>query len=373
MKKVLIALAALLSVSACSTSAADLPLPGSKLSGPSYELTAQMDDALNLAVGAPVKLNGVTVGRVNAVTAHDFIARISMDVRTSAQLHDGANIRLRSTTPLGELFVDVTDKPDGALLADGDAIGADDATAAPTVEDTLASASMLINGGGLGQLQTIVREANEALDGREGTARELLDTLNRTMESFNGSSAEIDATLDALADLSEVLHRRDATIDKALVDVEPAARVLSDSTDDLAKLLQSVDKLSTTTTRVVRETRADFLATLQELGPVLDQLVSLKGEFGKGLDALVAFAEAIDQGVPGNYLNVILRFQGSVDLGVPNFPIVGDLGIEPIKIPDDLIEQLPLPPALKDLIQPGSSKESGTGLPGLLSNLGGAR
>lgn len=296
-----------------------------------------------------------------------------MDVRKSAQLHDGANIRLRSTTPLGELFVDVTDKPEGALLADGDAIGADDATAAPTVEDTLASASMLINGGGLGQLQTIAREANEALDGREGTARELLSNLNSTMESFNGSSAEIDATLDALADLSEVLHQRDATIDKALVDVAPAARVLSESTDDLAKLLQSVDKLSTTTVRVVRETRADFLATLEQLGPVLDQMVSLKGEFGKGLASLVAFAEAIDNGVPGNYLNVYLRFQGSISLGVPNLPIVGDLGIDPVNLPDDLLDQLPLPPALKDLIKPGSSKESRGGLPELLSNLGGER
>ncbi len=373
MKKLGLALAAVLTVSACGTSAADLPLPGSKLSGPSYEITAQMDDALNLAVGAPVKLNGVTVGRVNDVTAHDFIARISMDVRTSAQLHDGANIRLRSTTPLGELFVDVTDKSDGALLADGDAIGADDATAAPTVEDTLASASMLINGGGLGQLQTIVREANEALDGRVGTARELLDTLNRTMDNFNGSSAEIDATLDALADLSEVLHRRDATIDKALVEVEPAARVLSDSTDDLVKLLRSVDQLSTTTTRVVRETRADFLSTLQELGPILDQMVSLKGEFGAGLDSLVTFARAIDEGVPGNYLNVFLRFQGSISLGVPNFPIIGDLGIEPIKIPDDLLDQLPIPPTLKDMIKPGSSQQSGGGLPALLANLGGGR
>ncbi len=373
MKRLVLALATILTVSACGTSAADLPLPGSKLSGASYEITAQMDDALNLAVGAPVKLNGVTVGRVNEVTAHDFIARISMDVRRSAQLHHGANIRLRSTTPLGELFVDVTDKPDGDLLADGDLIGADDASAAPTVEDTLASASMLINGGGLGQLQTIVREANEALDGREGTARELLDKLNRTMDNINGSSAEIDATLDALADVSEVLHRRDTTIDKALVEVEPAARVLADSTDDLAKLLQSVDKLSSTTTRVVRETRADFLLTLQELGPVLDQMVSLKGQFGKGLDALVAFAEAIDKGVPGNYLNVFLRFQDSISLGVPSFPIVGDLGIEPITISDDLLEQLPLPPTLKDLISPGSTKESGTGLPGLLSNLGGER
>lgn len=372
MKKSVIAIVALMSLSACGTSAADLPLPGSKLSGPSYEITAAIDDALNLAVGAPVKLNGVTVGRVNSVTAHDFVARIAMDVRKSTPLHAGADIRLRSTTPLGELFVDVSDEPAGALLADGDSIGADSASAAPTIEDGLAAASMLINGGGLGQIQTIVREVNEALGGREDTARDLLGTLDRTMNNFNGSSKEIDQTLDALADLSEELNRRNDTIDQALVDVAPAARVLSDNTDDLAKLLQSVDRLSTTTTRVVRVTRDDFLTTLRELGPVLDQFVSLKGEFGPGLDALVAFAKAIDKAVPGNYLNVNLQYQSEIEVGVPNLPAAGDLGVEPLVLPDDVIKLLPIPPALRDLIQPGSS-QSGSGSIGLLNFFGGER
>ena len=373
MRRLALAVVAALTLSACGTSASDLPLPGSKLSGPSYQVTATIDDALNLAVGAPVKLNGVTVGRVETVTAHDFTARVTMDVRESTPLHDGAAIRLRSTTPLGELFVDVTDKPTGALLADGGKIGAADATAAPTVEDTLASASMLINGGGLGQLQTIVREANEALDGREGTARELLESLNTTTSSINDSSAEIDAALDALANLSETLHRRDATIDQALIDVAPAARVLTGSTDDLTKLLQAVDQLSATTTRVVRDSRADFLTTLQELGPVLDQLVSLKAEFGPGLDRLVTFAQAIDRGVPGDYLNVFLRFQGTVELGLPNLPLVGDLGLPSIELGEGLIKKLPLPPALQDLIDRESRPQSDSGLGGLLDLLGGAR
>ncbi len=368
MRKLVAALLAALTLSACGTSATDLPLPGAKLSGPSYQVTASIDDALNLAVGAPVKLNGVTVGRVATVTAHDFTARITMDVRRSTPLHTGASIRLRSTTPLGELFVDVTDD-DGALLADGAAIGAEAASAAPTVEDTLASASMLINGGGLGQLQTIVSEVNEALGGREHTARELLDTLATTTGNINDSSAEIDATLEALADVSQVLNRREATIDRALVDVAPAARVLADNADELAALLQAIDGLSGTTTRVVRETRADLLTTLEELGPVLDQLVSLEGEFGPGLDQLVAFAEAIDKGVPGNYLNVFLRFQGTLNLGLPNLPVIGNLGLPQVEVSGDLIERLLVPGALQEAARPKAS--SGVGLQGLLDALGG--
>lgn len=333
LRTVVVAVLAATVLGACSTTAADLPLPGSSLRGPSYEVTAQIDDALNLAVGAPVKLDGVTVGRVSDVTVRDFTARISMAVKDSTALHAGAAIRLRSTTPLGELYVDVTDAADGAPLTDGDAIDAAKVTVAPTVEDTLASASMLVNGGGLGQLETIVDEANRALGGREGTARELLGRLARTAADLNDSSDEIDATLDALADASTVLHARDATIDRALKDVAPAARVLSRQTDDLARLLRAVDDLGVTTTRVVDRTRTDLLSTLDQIGPVLDQLTSLRTELGPGLEQLVTLAKAIDRGVPGDYLNVALFFQPELSLGVPSVPVLKDFVPTPRQVP----------------------------------------
>lgn len=325
--------AALTALGACSTTAADLPLPGSSLRGPSYAVSAQIDDALNLAVGAPVKVDGITVGRVDEVTVRDFTASISMDLKQSTSLHEGASIRLQSTTPLGELYVDVTDAEDGPLLHDGDAIDAASVTAAPTVEDTLASASMLVNGGGLGQLETIVDEANRALGGREGTARELLGRLDRTARSFNDSSDDIDATLDALAEVSTILHERDATIDRALTDVTPAAKVLSRQTDDLARLLRSVDDLGVTTTRVVGETRADLLTTLDQIGPVLDELTSLRTELGPGLQSLITLAAAIDKGVPGDYLNVALYFQPELSVGLPTLPVLEDLVPAPRQVP----------------------------------------
>lgn len=355
-----IALGTVLTLGACTTTAADLPLPGSSLGGPSYAVSAQIDDALNLAVGAPVKLDGVTVGRVDEVTVRDFTATISMDLQRSATLHEGASIRLQSTTPLGELYVDVTDAERGRALSDGDAIDAASVTAAPTVEDALASASMLVNGGGLGQLETIVGEANRALGGREGTARELLGRLDRTARSFNDSSDDIDATLEALADVSAILHDRDATIDQALQDVAPAAKVVSRQTDDLARLLRSVDDLGVTTTRVVDETRTDLLLTLDRIGPVLDEVTSLRTELGPGLQHLIALAAAIDRGVPGDFLNVALYFQPEVSVGLPTLPVLEDLVPAPRQVPLALPEPGKSPlGALEDL---GGAVDDLTGL-----------
>ena len=110
------AAAGVLLASGCSTTMRDLPIPGTGVSGDTIEIEARFKEALNLADGAPVKVNGVDSGKVTSITIDDYTAVVKMDVRSDAQLRDGATARLRYTTPLGELFVDVTNPADGEKL-----------------------------------------------------------------------------------------------------------------------------------------------------------------------------------------------------------------------------------------------------------------
>ena len=48
-----------------------------------------------------------------------------------------------------------------------DSVRSEDTDTAPTVEDALSQASLLVNGGGLGDLQTVTEELNNVLGGRE--------------------------------------------------------------------------------------------------------------------------------------------------------------------------------------------------------------
>ena len=349
----------------CSTSAQDLPLPGSRVNGPTYSLGADFDDALNLAVGAPVKVDGVTVGRVRDVTAADFTAKVDLDVRDSTVLHDGATARLRATTPLGELFVQIDDAESGTRLRDGDRLGAKSTSAAPTIEDTMTSASLVINGGGLGQLQTIVREANLALGGREDTARDVLGRMARTAHALNASSDDIDTALDALADLSATLEQERDTTNAALRDIAPAARALRANTDELVRLLRSIEDFGEVTTDTIDKTRTDLLSVLRTMGPVFDELNALEDELGPGIDTLLAFAKLVDRGVPTDYLNTYLHFQLDLSIGLPGTPA----GTPPLLAPDLDGEQKGLgglglggPPATP---APGTATEQ----PGLLDRL----
>ena len=56
--------AALVLLSGCSTTLEDLPLPGTDVAGDTVTIEADFDEALNLATGASVKVNGVDSGKV---------------------------------------------------------------------------------------------------------------------------------------------------------------------------------------------------------------------------------------------------------------------------------------------------------------------
>ena len=305
---VAVALAAAL-VSGCGPTMSDLPLPGAGVSGHTLEVKVQFDEALNLARGAQVRVNGVSSGKVRSVTTKDFKAIAVLDVRTSAQMRTTATARLRYTTPLGELFVEVTNPPTGALLRNGAVLSTAQSSTAPTVEDALASASLLVNGGGLNQLQTVTQELNTALGGREDTVRLLMQRADTFLVQANATTADLDRALNALATVSKVLKANRATVDAAMTDIRPAARVLRRNTPGLTKLLATVADFSDTANGVVGATRAQILQMLQQVSPVLDEFIANRDDLGPSLRALSSLSKSLNTAIPGDYANMNLRME----------------------------------------------------------------
>jgi len=291
-------------LSGCGATLGDMPLPGSGVSGDTVSLRADFDEALNLSQGAIVKVNGVDAGRVQDVTVHDFQAQAEMLVQTDAQVREGATARLRYNTPLGELFVDITNPSTGEPLTDNAVLTDKVTSTAPTVEDSLASASLLINGGGLSQLQTVTEELNQILGGRENTVRDLLDQSRLFLTQANATTADIDQTLSALNAVSEILGARHETIKRALVEIRPAAKVLRQNTAGLTRLLESLHRFSGDANSVVQATRVQLLHLIRESAPVLSELNRNARRFGPGMADLVNLAKALDGVVETDYVNL---------------------------------------------------------------------
>lgn len=335
MKRLILMVAMVLALSGCGVTLADLPLPGNSVSGSTYRVSATFEDALNLPIGAQVKLDGVSIGKVRSLKSRNFKAIAQLELKKAYPLHTGTQARLRSSTPLGELFVQITTPKSGSVLADGAALGTTATSVAPSIEDSMAATSMLLNGGNLNQLGSIVREANAALDGRQGNARDLLTQLTTTAKTLQSSTGDIDRTLAALAKVSTKLNQREATINSALAAAPGAAKVLHDNTARLTDLLSGIKDVGAVSQRVIAQTRTEILTILAQAGPILDQLVSIQGLFGTGLSNLVSFSTLLDKAVPTDYLNTYLHITGGIDV----LPIGG----------------------LTGLVDPGTAAEDGAG------------
>ena len=297
----------LITLSGCSTTMRDLPVPGTGVSGDTIEVKAEFTEALNLAQGAPVKVNGVDMGKVKEITVDDFTAEATLTLKADAGLRDGAQARLRYTTPLGELFVDVTNPATGEVLGDGARLELEDTETAPTVEDALAQASLLINGGGLAQLQTVTEELNTALNGNEGDYRALLDRATVFLTEANATTRSIDGVLTSLSSLSKTLSSREDTINRAVKEIRPAAKVLRERTPQLTELLAEVERFSGAANRTVNATREQLLTLLKEIEPVLAEFAKNRGTFDESLRAVIRAASAADEVVATDYLNISLE------------------------------------------------------------------
>lgn len=318
MKARILALVAALALltTGCGPTFGDLPLPGNGVSGDTVTVKVQFDEALNLAEGASVKVNGVASGKVISVGAKDFKAIAVLKVLRSAHLRTDATARLRYTTPLGELFVDVTNPSSGPLLRDGQLLDPSQATTAPTVEDALSSASLLVNGGGLNQLQTVTDQLNAAIGGREGEVRTMLSRADTFLHQANATTGDIDRALRALAGLSVVLRQNKSVIHAALTDIRPAAAVLRQNTPGLTRLLAQLAQFSGTANQVVGQTRSQILLMMREASPVLQEFLDNSSTLGPSLSDLINIGKLLNQAVPGDYANMRL----ALDLANVKFP-----------------------------------------------------
>ena len=134
-------------------------------------------DVLDLVPQSTVKVNDVTVGKVKSIKLKGYVAEVALEVPKDLDLPDNARAEIRQTSLLGEKFVQLAapTEPGSGKLSNNDVIGLDRTGRNPEVEEVFGALSLLLNGGGVGQLKTIFAELNNAFEGREAEFRSVLD------------------------------------------------------------------------------------------------------------------------------------------------------------------------------------------------------
>ncbi|NUR91035.1 MAG: MCE family protein, partial [Nonomuraea sp.] len=211
MRRLLAPLALLLTVPGCGfEGVSSLPLPGgADLGDHPYAVTIEFADALDLVPQSLCKVNDVTVGKVTAISLVDWHAEVVCTLRGDTALPGGTTAAISQTSLLGEKFVRLEPAGPGRLPG---RIPLARTTQTAEVEQVLAAASLLVNGGGLDQLATLNTELGNALDGRTGKLRDLLRRLDTFAAGIDGSKSDVVRLIGNLDRLTRTLAGQRATI-----------------------------------------------------------------------------------------------------------------------------------------------------------------
>jgi virulence factor Mce-like protein len=211
-------------------------------------LTTIFSNALNLPDKAKVKLNGADIGEVESIRAHDFSAYVTMRIRDDVPLPIGSTAELRSATPLGDVFVAIRANPDRApdapLLHEGDTIPLNCTTAAATIEEVLSSAALLVNGGGIRRLVSLVNGAGQAVGGRGEKVAALLHQFNLLISRLNARTGQIRTALRTTSELADALLQRQDTLNDVIGAGLGATRVIVENTARLADLVDAIGRIT---------------------------------------------------------------------------------------------------------------------------------
>jgi len=188
-----------------------------------YKITALVDSASGVRRGDPVQMKGVNIGRVRRFDIHADGVAIELEVDGSYKVPSDSRIQLRSSSLLGEMFVDVQPGSAATVLHNGD--------------------TLLGKGGGGGALSRVTDVAQQA-SGALGQIQQLLssDTVGNVKES----TAELSALLSQLSSLAHELRGVTDNVGRAAVGVRKATAgpELADTVEGLATLSRRLNAVA---------------------------------------------------------------------------------------------------------------------------------
>ncbi|NKQ51951.1 MCE family protein [Amycolatopsis sp. K13G38] len=298
-----------------------LPLPGTQgRSDGSYAVTVELADASELYPNSVVMVDNVNVGTVTQVRRQGWHANLTVSLNPDVNLPANAVATVGQTSLLGAkhlaLEPPTTVAPQGKL-AQGATISLSQSHDYPDTEDVLASVSLLLNGGGLQQVQTITTELNKALgNGRDEQVRQTLQQLNTFMGTLDRQKDDITAALTGLDRLGAQAEAHNQVISDVLTQMPTALQTLNDERAALTNALNSLGNFSDAATGTVNDVRDTLTRNLQNLTPVLQGLAdaghALVGS--TGLLATGLFPLSTNKSLfKGDYANlsIILDFTNS--------------------------------------------------------------
>ncbi|UUV28632.1 MlaD family protein [Amycolatopsis roodepoortensis] len=313
LRGLVVVVVACIGVTAGAMGAADRGQPGE------ITIVAKFVDASPLIPGNEVKVNGVNVGQVAAMTVDsDKHAAVALSLDPSAlPVHTDAKVTLKPVSILGERYLDLDrGTPSAPALQDGGVL---------PVQQT--------------SVYTDLDQVLNTID--DPTGQSLAALVTMLGEGMRGNGSNADATIQALASsmrdtdgLAKILKDQNGLLTSVVDKIEPVAQALAtDNGAALDGLLSSAQTATEATAKnraalettlkqlpdtlaAARTTLGQLTGTAQATTPVLQSIRPTTDNLSAISDELKKFSESLDPAL-ASAKPVLVKAQGLLDEARP--------------------------------------------------------
>jgi phospholipid/cholesterol/gamma-HCH transport system substrate-binding protein len=260
--------------------------------GETKTLTAHFPRAVSIYRGSDVRILGVNIGRVTAVTPEGNSVRVDMEYDAGYRVPADAKAVIVTPTLVADRFVQLTPAyhHGDRLMADGADIPLPD-TGVPVELDriyaSLRDLSEALGPNGVnkdGTLDHVLRAGAHALKGKGRLGNQMLTDMARAAETFGKGSGPLFDTVSQLAEFTSTLARNDKFVRAFIEDLAGVSSQLAGERVEIQRALAAVAQAVGGVKRFVHDNRQALVTDVQKLTEVVRTMSSEKSSLDTALN-----------------------------------------------------------------------------------------
>lgn len=279
--------------------------------GDTITVSATFDDVADMADGAPVQMADVRIGNVTAIDLDDSgrRARLELTIETDAGVPAEVTGRVRRTSPLGEKFVELRPPEGGggsAVLVDGDEVGQTEVV--PDFEQLVASGTDVFGAIGAAQIGTLLNEGARGFGGRGSQIRQVLTNVADIAQGYNRRTDDLTRLVLSVDELASTTGPAAQAHAEAIANLADTTRILDQESDDLLDLLDSLRRVARENSDLLEEHFDAVERQVNALRSVTTAVAGQQEAVARLLQNGPAHNEALSLGTNGDFAQVLNDF-----------------------------------------------------------------
>jgi phospholipid/cholesterol/gamma-HCH transport system substrate-binding protein len=271
-----------------------------------FEVTATFDDVGDLQARHSVQMADVRIGEIRSVRlTDDFRAEVRMTIRSGRRVPEHSIAVLRTTSLLGEKFIELRPKGDpaaGPFLQDGDVIA--ESIEAPELEFVAQEAITVLGAVVANDVASLIETGAEAFGGRGDELRALIEDVAAISASLASRTTEIQRIISGLDATTAQLASDGDDLATLLDNLATATQVLADNRQRAVTALDQLSRLARVQNDLLVDHRDAIDRQIGQIDAILAVAAGETTELGLLVDWLERFVLGTPTVVPGDFAQV---------------------------------------------------------------------